>query len=120
LNNIVFILSLLAAAIAAFLAYAAANYSHGPDIAIPIAGIAVFNAVVAFAAWVMRRWSSWVLWAAATMELFVVYYLVREAHFLGNLNGLDYAVITDLVFAVALLIKIALETHMGVRIWKAK
>jgi hypothetical protein len=119
LNKLVVILCVLAAVAAAVLAYAVANYSHGPGIAVPIIGIAAANAILAAAAWLKRRWSPWILWAGAALESFVLYYLMSEALYLGNLNGLDYVVKTDLAISAALLAKIALETLLGTRIWKA-
>jgi drug/metabolite transporter (DMT)-like permease len=118
LNKLVVILCVLAAVAAALLAYAAANYSHGPGIAVPILGVAVVNAILAAAAWLKRRWSPWILWAGAALELFVVYYLLREALYLGNLNGLDYVVKSNVGISVALLAKITLESLLGIRIWK--
>jgi hypothetical protein len=119
-HKLVFLLCFLAAAAAAFLAYAAVNFSHGPDIAIPIAGIAVVNAIMAFAAWARRPWSTWILFAGASMELFVVYYLLSEALYLGKLNGLDYVVKLDLLMSALLLIKIGLEIRLGARNWKTR
>jgi hypothetical protein len=119
MSKLVITLCILAAAVATFLAYATANFSHGPDIAIPISGIALMNAIVAIAAWANRRFSTWILWGVAAVEISVVYYLVSEALYFGQLKGIDFVVMFNSVVSIILLIKIALEIRLGTRVWKA-
>lgn len=116
MNKLAAFLSLLVAATAAFFAYAAANYSHAPGMAVPIAGVALANIVLATAAVKNRRWSAWVLWAGILLQLLVVYYMLSEAYVLGRLNGLDYVVGTNLVFATVLVIKVVVEMIVARRI----
>ncbi len=119
MNKLAAFVSLLVAAAAALLAYAAANYSHGPDIAIPIAGIAFANIVLAIAALRQRCWSAWVLWVGVVLQIFVVSYLLREAFALGRLNGLDYVVRSDLLASAVLVAKILIESSLAWRIRKS-
>ena len=116
MNKLAAFLSLLVAAAAAFFAYAAANYSHAPDMAIPIAGVALANIVLAIAVINNRRWAVWVLWAGTLLQLFLIYYMLNEAFVLGRLNGLDYVVVINLVNSAVLLMKVLIEANVARRI----